>query len=327
MSSTNEQKARIVVFTDCEPDDWLAVGLLNEQTKGMKKIMYVGGTSVDKKMAVAKTFVNYSQEWTVLPGIEEDEGEFCTEWLCSYSPLKKEEEEEERAIFDLDRLVSNLNDANVVYCLKPPTELLLVDEKMDGHDFSHCVLKIYGGYNLRKLDRSVDFWNAFWCQWSNVYLVETFPVIGQRNSFSFDTDRDVFLGVRNNASLFFEHVYNWNRQIYEKKKKSLMEDEAKLNENPEDKKLESGVARKRKIVASIEKCMDSQFLCADPLTVLCPLDWYTKVNLVKNDDSGYPVYETSTVGNLYTVLPNAYQNERRDYCKKRIKSFFSEQVW
>lgn len=175
----------IIIFTDLETDDIIAIKLLKPFAK--KLILVVGeGTDMWLKTTIADQMKICDHVLTGLGSDKEypDDGNESLLDITSYGRLSADP-------FDLQRITNAVKESDLCFCIKPPREFMMMPANTH---FPNTEFWFTGSFNLRSVwpkdsangsskdevvHKLMDLFNK-----RKVVWVESFTAIGERNSIT-----------------------------------------------------------------------------------------------------------------------------------------------
>jgi hypothetical protein len=283
----------ITVFTDLETDDLVCLRLL-EQMNPQNIILVVGDGDLNKKFAVANKLKQTSSNpnpnlYTILTGIETDRG------YNTSLPFSSE-----KFTFDSFNCQTACSISDIVICIKPPRELMLIDDNIVFN--GECWLT--GSFNLRSVWKSVVSQEFPIEKLQKLFpkklvLIESFTAIGEDNVVNHIDFKDPFLNqVRKDWNEY--ELKEAQEQIFHYAKGFVNQMENESKQFNECFKNIDGLKRNLKRLSQIEK-EPKQFLLADQLIpiLLEHPEWLTNVNFYGYGGKTYPLFKETEEGHLY----------------------------
>jgi len=306
----------LLVFSDLETDDLLALGQLAARNPGLgTTITLVVGEadasrkchSVGHEIAIALV-KDFNLTVNLYVGIDSSK-----EYPIALNDLSTSET---YPPFDL-RAMSRLPKPDAVYMFKPAREFV-------GNTQTFWIgvpVYAYCSFNVRTLgdtaQSALDGLRTAFC--GPMWYIESFDAIGESNSASSATDAELFAALDVSqlscASVIMQVMTQWNAHIFRECGETI----SKLSRNPTetfgDAAKLAKIKRNSKIVQSILASgrLDSQFVMADVLVPDCEMrsDWFEVRRLREFDaKTGYPVWTDMDVGS--STDSRVFRVARRD---------------
>jgi len=322
------KKSSIIISTDLETDDLLAIWMLSKIIPN-KNIMFLVGEGdsyiKSKRMeryAKSLGFTNYS----VVQGIGSKklfkyDGHDIFK-LDEIKEFKKDIEEGTDEGTDDIRLCVTLAslkffikwNSPLIFSLKPPRELIEL-WKMKNTIFKNCIMFGYMSFNLRCLmkewshENIIEFLNSF----EECYFYETYHAVGKNNIIS---GKDI--DMKKLPKLVYDLMIYWN--------KSMLENCQETCETYKDRKDKRGVSKFRRNSAVVKAINDNngeQFVNADCGLIMSLLDQnvsYIKKSL-KFDESGYSIFSEGGKINVINVCDKKKFRESQIELLKEMLNF------
>jgi len=259
----------IALFTDLEPDDMIAMQVLNQRGL-IPKFLFVGEGDSNIKYARAARYCR-ALGWrntTIMKSYGSDKLFPGEEFLVNNSTLPPQKQ--------IKDIKTELAEIETYICLKPPRELydwhimgepnLLKDKK----------LVIYGSFNLRTLkDKYKDSAAISWIfdtskPFKEVILYESHGGIknAKTNSFSPESTPRLINAIISNVSHFSlltqQCMAQWDQYMIDDCLNTMKE----CDKNLDDPDIKAKYDRNKKCYESVVKFMGKQFVAADPVLAL-----------------------------------------------------------
>lgn len=251
--------SRQIVFTDLEPDDSLAISIMNQDNV----VYWVVGEGRQLPQKATRLIELVKASCKVYLGAESD----------------KEFEETHEATLGLKPFdIPLLEDVDTVVMMKPPREFMKYLRYL-GKRIKELTLVYYGSFNTRCLfdeyerDDVIGFLSSF----KNTYIYESYYAVGQENLI---TEHDVITRVRQLPHMA-EIMDNWDASIVEDCRATCASIDPLFPESiPEDHEDFYKYERNRKCYDSIVKAgIGQQMVFADIGLMLSAPSNYTDVNI------------------------------------------------
>ena len=344
--------SNLVIMTDLEPDDVLAIDMLLNEYPDKQYSFLVGEGNAHMKYLRANEYYNsgkyYPNKYNVYEGYASlkifnydgheiglyvnDEGTIMTkEGEYYYTKDLK------LPVVNLDTLKELFEKNTIILCLKPPRELMDI-YKSDNSFFKdrNTTFIAYTSFNLRCLlktgatsDELSNLLNSF----SNTYLYETYHAIGndtviENQDMDFKMFPQLFLNIMNlwNTDMIVDceesvksKIVNWNLS------NEMVLDYLLSDAQYEDKKY---VKRNYKVYKSIKDTNMEQFVNADTGLVVMLLEDHNKImpfiskGNIKFNQIGYSSIELCNDGKINFIMST--NDDEKIECKNLQKIFINK---
>lgn len=278
----------LIVMTELEPDDVLAIILLLRNLRRKLPILIVVGEGRVNKVDMARCIVRdyeFKFQIEIVQGFYSDK-DYPLEALEIYET--KINLSEPTAV---ETIITYLNIYKNPFILgiKPPRELLVIDRNL----LSHVTLAQYGSFNLRclfKTYKDINISNWLNTSFKEVFLYESFFATGLENSVS---DKQLFEIISFKYEELYKLIKVWNDHISTDCLDSIVDNCTKLKTSEWDEKkiLLNKIDRSLKIVKNIVDANNKQMVLADFALVVLLLNDSSKYDLrvgeIAFDEFGY----------------------------------------
>ncbi len=156
-------------------------------------------------------------------------------------------------------------------------------------------------------------------KYKSFLYMESFAAVGSENSFQFKSNANTSIGRFINA-----RIGEWNAHIVDDCKADLVE----IMNKPENERDKNSVHRTEKIISNVGASIETQFVMADPTTLLSfilPTTYFKAVDLVSFDP--YPVWKESANPDKKTFIlkddTNEAKAERRREMQQQVNHMFN----
>ncbi|AYV86502.1 MAG: hypothetical protein Sylvanvirus1_98 [Sylvanvirus sp.] len=288
----------LMILTDLEPDDLIALLLIKDKLAQAKSIMFVVGEgNAMLKAARMSVYVEMLElsNCSVIRGCSSDK-EFEADGLELFSPeyIAHVRSRKDEYKVDFTKILTFLKEKKpFVLSLKPPRELIHL-WKEDPTVFHGIVMAGYMSFNIRCLfqQHSHELVAEFLHSFQRVFFYETFLATGEKNSV--DTVRSLPRCVKKQIQL-------WNRHIQQECVETL--NNCNL----------SAVVRERnlKIIQNIEAC-PNQFVNADSglvLSLLLNVQDQIVGKVKFHETNHYSMVNPTETGNIVFFCPEKEQDK------------------
>jgi len=290
-----EQSEELIITTDLETDDLVAIKKLAEHIKDKKVMFIVGeGNAIVKcyRMNVYAKKLGFTN-FRVIQGYGSDK-DFKYDGRDVFNEEFCQEIRQEKSVDCLDVIEQEIRSQKnpIIIMFKPPGEFIDLYKK-DIKIFENTALIGYFAFNIRCLlkEHSREDIISFIDSFKNIVFYETFLATGENNTIDFE-QIDF-----NKLDKFINRLMElWNTDIREYCEKELQ------------KTLDiHAIKRNKKIIDSIDRCKGKQFVNADSglaITMFLELDeseyYYGSVSI---DQNGYSVPKREKEGKILIVNP------------------------
>lgn len=306
MTETENKSISIVTFTDLEPDDLLAIRVIQHKWQPCHHTLVLGEGDMSRgnKFAVAQKLLGFFPKTTfeIIRG-ESSDKEYP---IVVDSPVLPE-----YSTWSVDLIKDVCSKCQIVFSLKPPRELVALPRDVR---FPDAVLRAYGSFNFRTMKLTKEDVDELVNRFHDAFVIESFACIGENNSVG----KDFFAGrapstpEKTEFLAFFRQVMEqWNRFIYDDCVSDVLTASKALYEKGElDVKEVNRFMRNAKVALALQPQMDGQFVLADPIVAMIPERWCVRSALVSMEP--YPTYTPYPYGQINVVVGgDAVKEERR----------------
>lgn len=199
----------VVLFTDLEPDDGILIMLLSLLKNIVHITLVVGEGDVRAKMMIAEKMCEDSPfTWEIMPGLPSDKEYPIRPELAKAltgTPMPSDED----VTFDVNKLINVIEASNLVICVKPVRELLVIPDDVSFPDKEFWCT---ASFNFRCLFKTVSEPSVIPNKLMKLFpkkmvWVESFTAIGSNNQIN---------GMKFRNSPFLRILQqNWNQHIIE----------------------------------------------------------------------------------------------------------------
>lgn len=275
----------ILIFTDLEPDDLVAIYILSKHiTKNQNVMIVVGEGNSYIKFQRMQTYIHILNiKATIIQGYNSNKDfTYDGEDIFSSDHCRMLRDTKKDLDYDMFNLLNFIKKKPIIFCFKPPRELI----EFNYDFFSDITLFGYMSFNVRCLqntEKVSKLLNSF----KLVIYYESFLAIGSNNSISYTLPN------------FIDKVnYLWNKDIIEDCRTTIK----RLQDKTSDSKIEERIKQNQKIIDNIEKSNYKQFVNADCgmiCTLLLDTEYY--YGTVTFNGFGYSVPQENKDGNMLFV--------------------------
>jgi|688.fasta_scaffold01901_4 hypothetical protein len=326
-----QQRKNLWVETDLEPDDVLAIIILEYRGYNIKSFV-CGEGDVDNKMNRLYKYNNGGK-------VKYIKG-YCSD---KDFPEPYKERPEGLIVIDNDEYMNELKDYintgnNKMVIMKPPRELynnFLNDKEGTKRVMGNMDCYLYGSFNLRCLNFKKDDIIEFLGSFKNLYIFETHNAMGTDNTVN--TNNFFRWQKLMEIDNFKEICKQWNNYIIkdciDTCNKIINSDNQVLcsyDELSEDVKLKMSDYDKEKYKRNY-KCYEAvrvyneyQFVMADVGLALCMDNKNYFKDMVKLDfnDNKYTIFTKVEKSNIYAVLNESHGNECKNLLLEDLSDLF-----
>lgn len=308
----------LVILTDLEPDDVLAIGMLLKNVSSMIPLLVIVGEGNVDKTAMGIDLIKKlgHKNFKLFQG-EKSEKEFPTLILDLFDGSLRDKVDYDFNIKNVAEIFLSKSLSPLIFSIKSPREIMNIDRNLLGKSF----LAQYGSFNFRSMFNDYDqseISNFINNSFKGVILYESYFATGHDNSINSQNASKLFLKIRNSnhpyLKVLWKMIQEWNNYISHDclqtasvLTKDMLDEWQNQDRNWEKLKqmYNKLVSRNLKVISSIIEAQNEQMVFADFGLVVTLLSSHFDHRLEKGEiefsDLGYTTFNPSDNGRVLLV--------------------------